>query len=125
MGVIDTVKDVALLVQKVDNIDLVKHVLALQQDVLSLVEENRALKNENRGLKEQAATREKLKFLQNSYWTDDGDGPFCSRCWDAETKLVRLHKMRGASPSCPSCDRIAPDPNPPRQAAVVRTVRPR
>jgi hypothetical protein len=30
MGIIDTVKDVDVLVQKTDNIDLVKHVLALQ-----------------------------------------------------------------------------------------------
>jgi hypothetical protein len=39
MGVIDTVKDVAFLVQKTDNVDLLRRVVELQQQVYALVDE--------------------------------------------------------------------------------------
>ena len=56
-------------------------------------EENETLKAEVRALK---ASRELAHSLQHDgkvYWIAQGDkwdGPFCSRCWDKDEKLVRL-----------------------------------
>ncbi|MBI3697636.1 MAG: hypothetical protein HY238_22735 [Acidobacteria bacterium] len=45
MGFVDTVKDVVTLVQKTDNIELVKHVLSLQTQALDMQDENRKLRD--------------------------------------------------------------------------------
>ena len=44
MGVIETVKDIGLLVQKLDNVDLVKRLVELQEQVYAVVVDNRDLK---------------------------------------------------------------------------------
>lgn len=104
MGIIDTLKETVGLIQKVDNIDLYRRMVELQTEVYSVIEENRALK-------EKLATREKLTFRRNCYWIGD-DGPFCSRCWDVDGKLVRLHLKTALRlpPECPSCNRVAREP---------------
>lgn len=122
MGVIETVKDVAVLVQKLDNMDLVKRLVELQEQVYEVVAENRDLKDRNRILEEKLTTREELAFRKNSYWKGD-DGPFCSRCWDGENQLVRLHTRQGYDPRCPKCDGSAVDPDrpPPKPVRALRT----
>ena len=102
MGAIDTVKELAVLIQKLDNIELLKQVVSLQEQVYALVDENRSLK-------ERLATRGKLSFRKNAYWLDD-QGPFCSNCWDGTQKLVRMHLSKEFNPQCPRCTRMAVDP---------------
>ena len=72
MGIVDTLKEAVVLIQKADNIELNRTILALQTEVFGLLEENR-------GLKAKIATHEQLSWRKNSYWIGD-DGPFCSRC---------------------------------------------
>lgn len=74
MGVIETVKDIGVLVQKLDNMDLVKRLVELQEQVYEVVAENRDLKEANRGLREKLITREQLAFRKNAYWSDQ-EGP--------------------------------------------------
>ena len=94
MGILDTAKDVVTLVQKADNLELVKQILTLQSDIMKMMEENRLLKDENRALREQLQVKRNLVFRENSYWMpkEDGfeDGPFCSTCQDVDGKLVRM-----------------------------------
>lgn len=108
MGILETAKDVITLVQKADNLDLVKQVLALQAEIMKMMDENRALKDEIRTLKEEANTSKRLVFKKNTYWIpkEDGtseDGPFCSTCRDTEHKLVRLHALGIGGFTCPAC----------------------
>jgi hypothetical protein len=121
MGVIDTVKDVVLMVQKVDNIDLVKRILEMQQQVFTLVEENRDLKDKNRALQETLTTREQMVFRKNAYWKGD-DGPFCPQCFDAGGLAMRMLITPGFVPQCPKCHTSAPDPDR-EPAKPVRRVR--
>lgn len=100
MGILDTVKDVVTLMQKVDNIELIRRMLELQTQVVALNEENLALK-------ERLTTQEQLSFRDNFYWRGD-DGPFCSSCWDDKAKLVRIHKTPGYVPVCPNCKTRVP-----------------
>ena len=94
MGILDTAKDVITLVQKADNLELVKQVLALQSDIMKMMDENRVLKDENRTLQERLHTKAALVFRSNHDWLpkEDGteDGPFCSACQDSDHKLVRM-----------------------------------
>lgn len=115
MGVLDTLKEAVGLIQKVDNIDLYKQMLELQTQVIALFEENRTLKD-------RLATRDQLTFKKNAYWMGD-EGPFCSRCWDAESKLVRLHVQAQTTPRCPSCTRLAVNPDVPPVSPLRRSAR--
>lgn len=46
----------------------------------------------------------KLSFRDNMYWGQGADdGPYCSRCYDAERKLIRLIREGGYKPRCPNC----------------------
>ena len=94
MGILDTAKDVITLVQKADNLELVKQVLALQADIMKMMDENRELKEHVRTLEEKLHVKQNLIFRGNHYWLpkEDGseDGPFCSACQDGDHKLVRM-----------------------------------
>jgi len=119
MGVIETVKDIAVLVQKLDNMELVKRLVELQEQVYAVVTESRDVKEQNRNLQERLNTREQLTFRKNAYYRGE-DGPFCSRCYDADGLLVRLHAQSGYQPRCPKCEAVAVDPDRPPPKPVPR-----
>jgi len=96
MGIIENVKEAVAIVQRIDNLDLYRKILDLQAEVTALVEENNALKR-------RLSVAEDLVFRENSYWRTNGDGPFCCRCWDADSKLIRLIVQSGFKPHCPNC----------------------
>jgi hypothetical protein len=99
LGILDTAKDVITLVQKADNLELVKQVLALQKDIMSMMDENHELKDQIRKLKDQSDTKQALTVRGNQYWLkkEDGteDGPFCTACQDSDSKLIRLSEGAG------------------------------
>ena len=110
MGVIETLKDVATLVQKTDNIEVVRQVIELQGQVYDLVTENGALKAELQRARDAAKVRAELRFEKNRYW-QGSEGPFCSRCWDVDQRLVRLNEGTLKRPWCPACKSSPPDPD--------------
>jgi hypothetical protein len=107
MGIVETLKDVVSVVQKADNLELMKGMLEVQSQAFALLEENHQLKAQNRTLSEQLSTQQSLLFNDGVYWGDNGDGPFCSPCWDARRVLVRVHQRDSGYPVCPNCDRVA------------------
>jgi hypothetical protein len=99
MGIIDNLRETVSLVQKVDNLELYRQIISLQLEVMALVEENRSLKR-------RLELSEQLVLKDNAYWRKDGDRPdipFCMRCWDSESKLIRLVVTTGFEPNCPNC----------------------
>lgn len=125
MGVLDTIKDVATLVQKADNIELNQKILELQSQIMNLLNENHTLRGQVRDLSERVELQDSLTFKDNMYWRtlDEGvDGPFCSKCWDTDRKLVRLQTLGNQAQYCPACKRSTPGtgtPPPPRQRRIV------
>jgi hypothetical protein len=104
MGLIDTVRDAAELVQKADNIDLLRQLLKVQQEAMALLEENRALKEQLRERDERERLTAQLVYRDNAYWLRDGEKEraYCLRCWDADRKLVTLLVGDGTY-SCLNC----------------------
>ncbi|MGH7514762.1 MAG: hypothetical protein ACREOQ_17790 [Gemmatimonadales bacterium] len=109
MGIVETVKDVATLVQKADNIELYQKILELQGQIMSLLEESHGLKAELRDYRDRLRFEGGLEFRDNMYWhrqaEGEADGPFCSTCWDTEAKAVRLQRMKDKSLWCPKCQK--------------------
>ena len=119
MGTIDAIKDAISLANKVGNHELHRQLVELLDEVHSLRHEQRQLIDEKRELEEAAALRDSLEFRGNAYWRGD-EGPFCSKCWDADSKLVRCHTRRGYRPFCPACNTPVRDP----EAEPAKPLRP-
>lgn len=94
MSILDDLKSVVTTIQKIDNIELYRQILNLQQEVLSLVSENVELKATLSAANEQLARKQTLRFEYNAYWAGEtletSDGPFCAKCWDTNEQLVRM-----------------------------------
>lgn len=126
MGVVETVKDVAELVQKADNIELYRKLVDLQIQVMEMFAMNRDLQEENRTLRERLAFKADLKFVGNRYirQTDDGEEEYCSGCYDSEGKAIRLQSTGSTSALwCPLCKRYAPGTRP--KPSASRSIRSR
>ena len=102
MGIYETLKDIVSAASKLDNVEVMRRVMELQTQCQDLESENRALK-------ERLSTHSQLIVQKNAYWRGN-DGPFCTKCWDVESRLVRLHVRKNFHPKCPSCGNIAVDP---------------
>jgi hypothetical protein len=124
MGIVETVKDVATLVQKADNIELYQKILELQGQIMNLLEEGHALKAELREYRDRVRFEGGLEFRDNMYWHryggDKVDGPYCSKCWDTDAKAVRLQQMKDKSLWCPECQRTVPGTYPKRESQGPR-----
>lgn len=109
MGVLETAKDLASTIQKIDNIELYRQIQHLQQEIQDLVGENAKLRKQAREAEALLTIEQQLDFTNNAYWRaiecGEKEGPFCSSCWDGRKKLIRMHIS--ADPdyaTCPSCD---------------------
>ncbi|NLI91418.1 MAG: hypothetical protein GX434_04200 [Peptococcaceae bacterium] len=111
MSILDDTKNVAHLVQEAGDKDLYGKMVDLEMEVFELVQEIEKIKKENAELHDQLKIKEKLKFEFNSYWIEKNgrfEGPFCSKCYDVNHILVRMHLIDRATESfkCPNCATI-------------------
>lgn len=115
VGIIENIKSVASVLQKADNIELYRKILDLQYEAMELVQQNNDLKIQITELKDKLSTQENLTFRNNKYWkileADKQDGPFCSKCWDVERKLVRHQNHNDGYLTCPNCQMTVEDEN--------------
>jgi len=115
MGVSDTigmVKEVVELVRKYNDLPLYQKIVELQGAVVELSGERIGLADKLQQAERRIAQLEEalrvtkvLRVGIDSYWTEDGDGPFCIGCWDTKRSLVRLVRSPGVMVfhTCPSC----------------------
>ena len=111
MGMIETTiakaKELFDLAKKADNIEIQQRVLDLQSDMLELQNEHQAVMRENEALKAARQLDSELIIRENAYWRDDApetrQGPFCTKCYDVDGKLIRLKIREDHAQRCPSC----------------------
>ena len=77
-------------------VDLSGKLVDLKAELVDYKEEKLRLEERIKSLeaamaKAQAGPEVTLK--DGKYYKADGDGPFCTRCYDAEGKLIRLNEM--------------------------------
>lgn len=102
--------DINKLLEIVKDPDLKIKINDLYGENLKLKEENYTLKKKFDNLKEISDIKRKLVHEDNHYFINDDDktdGPFCTKCWDSDNKLIRIHKggrHDGVQHySCPNC----------------------
>lgn len=100
MGVLSEVKSAVELAKETGNPELRQALLDAQGKVqemydqlLGLREENQALRERIEGLREELTVKQDLRTVGDVYvLEEDGGwrGPFCTRCWDVDRRLVRF-----------------------------------
>jgi len=100
LGISDAVSlsgRVVELVKAGATIELQEKIMELREAVLNAKEEILGLRTELGELKRAAAEREQLIFDGMIYWHEERggkkEGPFCPRCRDSDSKLIRLHGL--------------------------------
>ncbi len=107
MGVYDGLKDAAKVLQESGKIEQYRQILNAQGKMIEMQKHIGDLEVENRDLKEKLEIKGKLRYEKNAYWFQEEkghDGPFCSRCWDSDKKLIRMQPCGNpAYFDCPNC----------------------
>ena len=105
MGIVDIIKDAIRLARKLDNVAIVKALLDAQQSALELTQQNEELREEVARLKEALELHGTVKYDDGAYWSENGDrdGPFCTKCWEVDGKLVRMKHTEDQWFKCPNC----------------------
>ena len=105
--------DVSKLIDIIKDPDLKIKINDLYGENIKLKEENYELKKKLDKLAEESKVQSKLIHENNHYFVrseKEKDGPFCTKCWDVDHKLVRLHvgnKNNGIQYfTCPNCKNL-------------------
>jgi len=116
MSIFDVLKSTAKVLQEAGKIEQYQQILETMEKLLEMQNKIIELESENKDLKEKLSIKENLIYENNSYWINDEgkkNGPFCSRCWDKNQELIRIHSMgNSALCRCPECKnhfQIGPD----------------
>jgi len=131
-----SIKTIAGIAKDAGRIEITQHVISLQQTMMALqaesaelAEQNHDLKTKIRELLDQLRMGDEFYFERNAYWRGEGDereGPFCSRCFDAEGKAVRMTQNSPGHGYCYNCKAgILLESSNERRERRERTVRPR
>lgn len=102
--------DISKIIDIIKDPDLKIKINDLYGENIKLKEENYELKKKLDKLAEESEIQSKLVHENNHYFvkTENGnDGPYCTKCWDSEHKLVRIHTGNSSHGvqyyTCPNC----------------------
>ncbi|HXS14667.1 MAG TPA: hypothetical protein VN711_00895 [Candidatus Saccharimonadales bacterium] len=104
--------DLSKLLEIVKDPDLKIKISELVGENLQLKEANFILKEELKKLSDLSEIKKNLVYENDLYYLkDDLDktGLYCSKCWDSEQKLIRMHSFKNVQASgfsCPNCKSI-------------------
>jgi hypothetical protein len=78
--------------------------------IMITVYRKKLMRLESKISKFEIASKVKPIVRNNAYWlpNKDGteDGPFCTKCWDDDTKQIRLNPLDPPYSKCPKCKNI-------------------
>ncbi|EKD24131.1 MAG: hypothetical protein ACD_81C00100G0007 [uncultured bacterium] len=106
MAIFDELKSAAAVLKEAGKIEQYEQILVVQKELLDQQKHIYDLEIENRALKELLKVRDSLEFRNGAYWKigEKEEGPFCSRCWDVNSKTVRMRPgANRAFHGCPEC----------------------
>lgn len=101
-------KEIVELIKKGATVEAQEQIMALREGALELQEENQALKERLSELEEELKLSGEMEFDGSVYWRvteNERHGPYCPRCYDADTKLIRLQDW-GDAWNCFQCKNL-------------------
>jgi regulator of replication initiation timing len=113
MSILDNAKQIAEAVHDIQNLELYQRVLALHSDIIGMVEDNLALRSEVADLKKKLEIKGRLRVEATDrllYYLEqengERDGPFCTVCYDIDSKLVRAEPWSDGRYVCRFCNKF-------------------
>lgn len=108
MGMYEAAKDAAKILKEAGKIEEYQKILELLEKLLEMQKRIADLEKENQNLNEKFEIKKKLEYKNNSYWNGE-DGPYCSRCWEKNKELLRMHStyIGSNAAKCPECQTLA------------------
>ena len=111
MGIFDNLKSIGKILQEAGKIEQYKQIIEAQKELLEMQKKITELEGEIEKLKAKLKIKENLIYENNVYWIKidekNKDGPFCSRCWDKDKNLIRMHsRSNPAYFYCPECKKV-------------------
>jgi hypothetical protein len=108
MGTIENVKEMAILIENLGDLDLYRRILDLQGETIDLTGAKRSLEEENRELKKQLEFGKKMQFNEPFWYTEGDHVPYCPSCLESKKLAIHLHeegRMSGGHRyDCPRCN---------------------
>lgn len=86
--------DISKLIEIVKDPDLKLKINELYGENISLKEENFKLRKKEEEDNKIEKIKKNLTFEENHYYLKENDnkiGPYCTKCWDSDNKLIHLH----------------------------------
>lgn len=105
-------KDITELIKKGATVEAQEKIMELREAALELQEENLELKTRIKELEDKLNTKGALEYDRGLYWLYEEDaagdltiktGPFCQRCQDVDSLLVRLQDGKNDVWRCYAC----------------------
>lgn len=90
MNAVERVKELALLIQKIGDIDLYRQIVELQSEVVELSTRNVKLEQKCSELETELGRKKRLHHEHSLYYAENDPIPFCPHCWETSEKLVHL-----------------------------------
>jgi hypothetical protein len=111
MSILDNVKEVADLAQKIGNLDLYRKILSLEGEVQDVTRSKRQLEIKVEEQDRIINLRKDLKFKEPFYYLEGDKTPYCPACFEGPKHLA-VHVVFGHKNTnetrwdCPSCERM-------------------
>lgn len=112
MSAITEAKELSEFSRQFGNIELERKILSLHGEVVELTDKNQKLSEQMKKLEGVLEMKGKLKFTGQWYVAEDERFPYCSKCWDSDSKAI--HLTPSFDPSvfrCPECKNLFGKPS--------------
>jgi rubrerythrin len=103
MGVVENLKDLAELAQKVGQIELQKKILEAEDQVREVTQEKRRLEDRVEELERALKLKNTMKFKAPFYYQEGDEVPFCPACYEKDGRAVHVVKNDDAEWYCNVC----------------------
>jgi hypothetical protein len=88
---VSTLKGIAEIVKKYNDLELMKQIVSLQTEVFDL-------QTENLELKKNLADKIEMRHGPHGYFYREGDKvPHCPKCWEGDRKVVHLPEPKASA----------------------------
>ena len=104
MSTIDDLSKVAKVLREADKIEQYQLILSTQEQLIDMQKHIGELETKVKDLTEQLNITHELTYKNDAYWRENEgskEGPFCTRCWDVDRKLVRMADTKTGFYLCP------------------------
>ncbi len=90
MDIVGSVKEIADLAKKYNDIEFYRKIIELEGEVIELTREKREAEQRVDDLQKQLAVKARMVFKEPFYYQDGAHVPFCPRCFEKETLAVHV-----------------------------------